>query len=181
MNYLVISDIHGSFYYVTLALEKFEREEFDKIIILGDQLYHGPRNPLPEDYSPFRVAERLNKHAHQIIAIRGNCDSEVDEMVLGYEIMSTMKEIITEKLHLILHHGHHELPSDLIEKTKKYAILSGHTHIPTAFQKENVFYCNPGSVSLPKNDYPSSYGILTDKDFKVFNIITDEQILEVSF
>jgi len=181
MNYLVISDMHGSFSSVTLALAKFENGEYEKIIVLGDQLYHGPRNPLPKDYNPFKVAETLNKRAHQIIAIRGNCDSEVDEMVLGYEIMTTMKEVVTKDLHLLLHHGHHELTQDLTDTTKKYVVLSGHTHIPTAFQKENVFYCNPGSISLPKEGYPHSYGALTDKGFTVYDLTTDELIMEVSF
>lgn len=88
MKLFIISDIHSSLYYLKKVMEIFEKENYDKLVILGDELYHGPRNPLPKDYSPKEVIEILNKYKDKIIAVRGNCDSEVDQMVLSYPIMS---------------------------------------------------------------------------------------------
>ena len=181
MNYLVISDIHGSLNYTNFILEKLNTNQFEHIIILGDQLYHGPRNPLPKEYSPLKVAEILQKFRDKITAIRGNCDSEVDEMVLGYSIMETTKEIEVEGLTIILNHGHHKIAQDMTDFNKKYLVLSGHTHVPTAHNTGNIYYCNPGSISLPKENYPNSYGILTNKSFRVLDLITDEEIMKIEF
>ena len=106
MKLFFISDIHGSLYYLQKALENFEKEAADYICILGDELYHGARNPLPQEYNTLKTAELLNQYAKKIIAVRGNCDSEVDEMVLDYPMMATYTSVLCNNRRLFLSHGH---------------------------------------------------------------------------
>ena len=106
MKLFIISDIHGSLYYLKKVIEIFGKENYDKLVILGDELYHGPRNPLPKDYSPKEVIEILNKYKDKIIAVRGNCDNEVDQMVLSYPIMSDYSMIYLGNKRVFLTHGH---------------------------------------------------------------------------
>ncbi|HOV27642.1 MAG TPA: phosphodiesterase [Pseudobacteroides sp.] len=171
MKILLISDIHGSLFYAKKAMEAFEKENAQFIAVLGDELYHGARNPLPVDYNPKGVAELLNGYSDKIIAVRGNCDSEVDEMVLDYPIMSTYSTILYGTRRIFLTHGHIYNESNLPKLLKGDVFIYGHTHIPKADCINGIYVVNPGSVSMPKEGNPNSYGIISEnsvtiKDFE---------------
>jgi len=167
MKLFFISDIHGSLFYLKKSLEEFKKEKADYIIILGDQLYHGARNPLPIDYNPKEVAQLLNEFSDRIIAVRGNCDSEVDEMVLEFPIMSTYSTILYNGRRLFLTHGHIYNENNLPKLKEGDAIIYGHTHIPKLEKKGNTYIINPGSITFPKENNPNSYGILENNTFKI--------------
>lgn len=180
MTILTISDIHGSFHYLEKALGIFHKEKPDLILILGDELYHGPRNPLPKDYNPKLVAETLNKYKDKIIAVRGNCDSEVDQMVLDYPITSDLSTIFWNDRKIIATHGHIYNEDKLPPLSSNDILIYGHTHLPVAKKEKDIFILNPGSISLPKGGNPNSYGIFKDNSFKVISF--DGDILkDISF
>lgn len=180
MTILTISDIHGSHHYLEGVLEVFHRENADLILILGDELYHGPRNPLPEGYNPKLVAETLNKYKDKIIAVRGNCDSEVDQMVLDYPITSDLSTILWEGRRIIATHGHIYNEEKLPPMGSGDILIYGHTHLPVAKKEGDIFILNPGSISLPKGGHPNSYGILRENSFKVISL-EGEIVKEISF
>ncbi|MGB6129398.1 MAG: phosphodiesterase [Psychrilyobacter sp.] len=165
MKIFVMSDIHGSIYYLEKALECFEKEEADYILILGDILYHGPRNPLPKDYNPKLVAEKLNLYKDKIIALRGNCDSEVDQMLLDFPIMSDFTNLFLGDKRIFASHGH-LFTENKLPISKGDILISGHTHLPLA-KKKDIYIFNPGSITLPKEENPHSYGILTSSSWKI--------------
>ncbi|MCR3760861.1 phosphodiesterase [Clostridium felsineum] len=167
MKIFFMSDIHGSLNYLQKALNRFNAEKADFIVILGDELYHGARNPLPLGYNPKDVAELLNTYSEKIIAIRGNCDSEVDEMVLTYPIMSTYSTILYNDKRLFLTHGHVYNEDNLPKLRDGDIFLYGHTHVPVAKKKNNIYIINPGSISIPKEDSPNSYAVLCDNLFEI--------------
>jgi putative phosphoesterase len=168
MKIMFISDIHGSYTWVKRAMDIYQKEGFDKLIILGDILYHGPRNPLPEGYNCQKVAHLLNTYKDDIIAVRGNCDAEVDQMVLSFDIKETYKEIDIEGHHFFLTHGHH-YNEDRMPPLKNNSILAyGHFHKPIAKKERDIYIINPSSISLPKEGI-NSYGIYENDSF----IITD--------
>lgn len=167
MKLFFISDIHGSVYYLSKAMERFEKEKADHIIILGDHLYHGARNPLPKDYNPKGVIEILNNVANKIIAVRGNCDSEVDQMVLNFPIMGTYSTILYANRRLFLTHGHIYNEDNIPKLKNEDVFIYGHTHIPIAVKKDNIYIINPGSITLPKDNSPHSYAILENNIFKI--------------
>ena len=141
------SDLHGSYYWTQKVIDRFKDERADYLVLLGDLLYHGPRNPLPKEYNPQKVIELLNQIKHQIIAIRGNCDSEVDQMIT---------------------HGHLYSENKLSQFLQKGdALVFGHIHIPILKEKEGIYYLNPGSATLPKENHPQTYAILEDNHFEV--------------
>lgn len=181
MNYFVISDIHGSRYYLSLALEQYQKEHYDGILLLGDALYHGPRNPLPQDYDTTFVYTKLNELKDQITAIRGNCDSEVDQMVINYPMMDTIKELPLGSRTVYLTHGHVYTPTNHPDIQKGDCLLTGHTHIPTADFIDERYYLNPGSTSLPKGGFAPSYGILNEEGFKVMSLLDQSIIKEIVF
>ena len=168
MKYFIASDIHGSAYFCDLLVKAFENSNADKLVLLGDVLYHGPRNDLPKDYAPKKVIEMLNPLAQKIIAIRGNCDAEVDQMVLNFDVLQTYKKLDD----FYLTHGHH---IDEIDIKKGSIVLCGHTHIPTVEERENYTYLNVGSVSIPKENSAHSYVIFEDNVFSFFNLLTGEK------
>lgn len=160
MKYLVASDIHGSLYYANKIIEKFKEENCDKIILLGDLYYHGPRNPLPKDYNPMEVAKLFNSYKAVLEVIKGNCDAEVDEMISEFSFNNhIIKEIGKKRVYFT--HGHHQnidnIPSDVD------ILIYGHFH--TGFIKEhnNVICVNSGSVALPKNGTNNSYLVVSEK------------------
>lgn len=175
MKLFFISDIHGSAYYTRKALENFKKEEADYIVILGDELYHGARNPLTTEYDTKEVTQLLNEFADKIIAVRGNCDSEVDEMVLNYPMMATYSIVLYNGRRLFLTHGHIYGEDNLPKLNKGDVFIYGHTHIPKAEKKGDIFIINPGSITFPKENYPNSYGILEDNTFKIKDL--DQNIL----
>lgn len=168
MKLMFASDIHGSAYWAKKVLERFEEEQADYLVLLGDLLYHGPRNPLPQDYNPQVFIKLLNSIKHQIIAIRGNCDSEVDQMVLEFPITADYNVIPLKNRKLMASHGHlyndQQIPSSLIEGD---IFIFGHIHVPILKQQDGVYILNPGSTTLPKENHPNSYGILNHDQFKV--------------
>jgi len=167
MKIFFMSDIHGSLYYTKLALDNFVKEKADYIVILGDELYHGARNPLPLEYKPKEVADLLNGFADKIIAVRGNCDSEVDEMVLEFPMMTTYSMILYNNKRLFLTHGHVYNEDNLPKLRKGDVFIYGHTHIPKAEKNGDIFILNPGSITFPKGNFPNSYGVLEDNTFKL--------------
>lgn len=167
MKLFFISDIHGSLHYLNRALENFRSEEADYIVILGDELYHGARNPLPAGYSPKEVAEVLNGLADRIIAVRGNCDSEVDGMVLDFPMMAAYSTILYNGRRLFLTHGHIYNENNLPRLRAGDVFIYGHTHIPVAEKKGDIVVINPGSITLPKENNPNSYGVLQGNTFSI--------------
>lgn len=167
MKIFFIADIHGSFHYLKKALEKFEQENADYIAILGDELYHGARNPLPVEYNPKEAAPLLNKYADKIIAVRGNCDSEVDQMVLDFPMMAPYSVILYKNRRIFLTHGHLYNEDNLPKLKAGDIFIYGHTHVPKAEKNGDIFIINPGSITFPKEGSVNSYGVLEDDVFKI--------------
>jgi len=170
MKLFFVSDIHGSLYYAKKAVELFEKEKADYIVLLGDVLYHGPRNPLPKDYNPQEVAELMNSYKDKIIAVRGNCDSEVDQMVIDYPMMSDSSTLFYEGRRIFATHGHIFNKTNMPYLSKGDIFIHGHFHLPMAERLEEVYYLNPGSISLPKMENPNSYAVLEGNLFEIKDI-----------
>ena len=169
MRLLILSDIHGSAPAARLALDQFRQRHADYLVLLGDILYHGPRNPLPEGYDPAMVIELFAPISHRIMAVRGNCDSDVDAMALPFPLASDFLWFLHEGLRMCVTHGHTYSPQNLPPLDEGDVLLSGHTHIPTATTTNaGVYLCNPGSPSLPKDGHPASYGWFEHGTFSVF-------------
>ena len=160
MKLLIASDIHGSARFAELFLEAVRREQPDRILLLGDLLYHGPRNALPDDYDTKRTMEILNSLKDRIVAVRGNCDSEVDQMVLDFPIMNRYEMLEADGLRLFATHGHGYNPLNPPPFVEMDVLLNGHTHVPALEQYEEYLYVNPGSVSIPKGGSDHSYAVL---------------------
>ncbi len=172
MRYLVVSDIHGSYDSALQIKRLFEEEKCDKIICLGDVLYHGPRNDLPESYNPKKVIPILNDLADKIICVKGNCDAEVDQMVLKFKIHDDYNLDFNGKYYYLVH-GHHLKFSEEDLVPKGATVLYGHYHIPSIKEFDGVAYVNVGSITLPKENSPRSYGIL-DENGIVLKSLTGE-------
>lgn len=166
MKYMIASDIHGSAYYCARMLEAYEREKPGKFILLGDILYHGPRNDLPKDYAPKKVIAMLNPLKDQIFCVRGNCDTEVDQMVLDFPILADYGILAIEDTLVYITHGHNYNMQTPPPLQKGDILLHGHTHVPAwiPFGNDNI-YLNPGSVSIPKENSAHSYMTLEDGVF----------------
>lgn len=160
MKMMIASDIHGSAFYCRQLLEAFKREQADKLLLLGDLLYHGPRNPLPEEYDPKAVAAMLNAHKQFILCVRGNCDGEVDQMMLEFPILADYCILAVEKRMIFATHGHHFHEKQLPQLQQGDVLLHGHTHIPALEDRGAYIYANPGSVTLPKEESIRGYLIL---------------------
>lgn len=177
MKIFIISDIHGSEYYLREVMKRYDIEDPDHFIILGDILYHGPRNPLPKGYNPAGVIDLLNEYSHNIIAVRGNCDSEVDEMVLDFPIMSTYSTLLYNDKRILLTHGHIYNENNKLATKVGDVVMSGHTHVLRIKDIDGVLYLNPGSISIPKENNPHTYAILENNHFIIKdlegNIIDD--------
>ena len=159
MKYIIASDIHGDAVCCRALLDAAQNEGADKILLLGDILYHGPRNDLPDGYAPKQVIELLNANAHKIVCVRGNCDAEVDQMVLSFPIMADLESIYDEQSDktLVLSHGHVYSPDNLPTVNGDFIFFSGHTHVLDASVHGGTLCVNPGSISLPKQENPKSY------------------------
>ncbi|MBR2889499.1 MAG: phosphodiesterase [Oscillospiraceae bacterium] len=151
MKFLIASDIHGSAFWCGKLMEVLEQEQPDKLILLGDMLYHGPRNDLPRDYCPKQVIPMLSAHRDKILAVRGNCEAEVDQMVLPFPCMADYALVQAEGLTLYLTHGHHHSPDNLPPLEPGSVFLSGHTHVKLDDVRNGIRCLNPGSVSIPKD------------------------------
>ncbi len=160
MKWLIASDIHGSAYYCEKLLAAFEREKADMLLILGDVLYHGPRNDLPKEYAPKRVIELLNNIKDKIMCVRGNCDTEVDQMVLEFPVLADYGIITVGDRMIYATHGHKYGPDKLPPLQKGDVLLFGHIHVPKCYEENGITILNPGSVSIPKENSEHSYMIL---------------------
>lgn len=168
MKFLVLTDIHGSSKFLKLAIDKFNELECEKILLLGDILYHGPRNDLPLEYNPKEVISILNSYKEKILCVKGNCDAEVDEMVLEFPLYPTiMLNVNGVKLELI--HGH-----NLEECSGEGYVLHGHTHINSVDEK----VINIGSLSIPKDDH-HTYVVIDGNMLTAYDLLTDKVIMSV--
>ena len=158
MKWMIASDLHGSAYYCRKMLEAFEREGADRLFLLGDLLYHGPRNDLPREYAPKEVIPLLNGKKEKLFCVRGNCDAEVDQMVLDFPVLADYAVLPVGQRLIYATHGHIYHVKNLPPLAPGDVLLHGHTHVPawTEFGQGNL-YLNPGSVSIPKEDSPHSY------------------------
>ena len=158
MKWMIASDLHGSAYYCSKMLEAFEREGADRLFLLGDLLYHGPRNDLPREYAPKEVIPLLNGKKEKLLCVRGNCDAEVDQMVLEFPVLADYAVLPVGQRLIYATHGHIYHVKNLPPLAPGDALLHGHTHVPawTEFGQGNL-YLNPGSVSIPKENSPHSY------------------------
>lgn len=158
MKWMIASDLHGSAYYCRKMLEAFEREGADRLFLLGDLLYHGPRNDLPREYAPKEVIPLLNGKKEKLLCVRGNCDAEVDQMVLEFPVLADYAVLPVGRRLIYATHGHIYHVKNLPPLAPGDVLLHGHTHVPawTEFGQRNL-YLNPGSVSIPKENSPHSY------------------------
>ena len=176
MKLMFASDIHGSLPATERVLSLFAQSGAQWLVILGDVLNHGPRNALPEGYAPAQVAEKLNHFASRIIAVRGNCDSEVDQMLLQFPITAPWQQVLMENSRLFLTHGHLFGPDNLPSLAAGDVLVYGHTHIPVAEKRGAFYHFNPGSVSIPKGGNPASYGMYEDWTLSVI-ALNDQQVI----
>lgn len=163
MKIMLASDIHGSAFYCGKLVRRFEAEKCSRLVLLGDILYHGPRNSLPEGYDPQKTAEILNGISDKIVCVRGNCDSEVDQMMLKFPVLSGYGILCVGERVIFLSHGHN-IPENLAGAD---VLASGHTHIPLCEKTDSgkPVHINPGSVSIPKEASAHSYMTFDGKEF----------------
>ncbi len=166
MKLLIASDIHGSAFWCGKLMALAEREQPDRLVLLGDLLYHGPRNDLPRDYAPKQVIPMLSRYREKIIAVRGNCEAEVDQMVLPFPCMADYSQLVVDGQTLFFTHGHLFSPDHLPPLPEKAVFLYGHTHVKLDETVNGIRCLNPGSVSIPK-DGSHSCLIYENGDFSV--------------
>ena len=157
MKLMIASDLHGSAWGCGALMTAMEREAADRLLLLGDLLYHGPRNALPRDYDPPRVAELLNAAADRLLCVRGNCDADVDQMVLQFPILAEYAVLELDGKILYAAHGHNACADALPPLRPGTLFLQGHTHVPMCEVRGGILCLNPGSVSIPKDGSPNSY------------------------
>ena len=165
MKWMIASDIHGSAYYCSRLIEAYKTEQAERLLLLGDVLYHGPRNDLPRDYAPKKVIEMLNAMKDDIFAVRGNCESEVDQMVLQFPVLAEYALIPAGDSLIYAVHGPNYNEKNLPPLHKGDILLNGHTHVPKCVEHDDYVYMNPGSVSIPKEDSHHGYMIFEDNVF----------------
>ena len=165
MKWMIASDIHGSAYYCEKLLEAYKSEQADRLLLLGDILYHGPRNDLPRDYAPKKVIEMLNERKQDILCVRGNCDTEVDQMVLQFPVLADYAVLTAGTRLIYVTHGHVYNNAKLPPIQPGDILLHGHTHIPACEELDTHTYLNPGSVSIPKENSPHSYMTFDGNEF----------------
>lgn len=171
MRLIVASDIHGSAFYCRELLEALKREKADKLVLLGDILYHGPRNDLPKEYAPREVIAMLNEQKDKLLCVRGNCDTEVDQMVLEFPILADYAILYAGNRMIYATHGHVYNMSSLPPLQAGDILLHGHTHVPAWVEfGEDNWYWNPGSVSIPKEGSTNGYMVLEDTQVEWKNL-----------
>ena len=166
---MIASDIHGSAYYCKKMLEAFDREQAERLLLLGDILYHGPRNNLPKEYDPKEVIKMLNERKNRIFCVRGNCDTEVDQMVLEFPVMADYCILSIDGKTLYATHGHVYNQNNLPPLCEGDILIHGHTHVLKAEQMEGYILLNPGSVSIPKEGNPPTYAVLENGVFSIMD------------
>ena len=178
MKLLIASDIHGSAHYCGMLLEKFKAEKADKLLLLGDILYHGLRNETPEGYDPREIIKMLNQMKDKIICVRGNCDAEIYEMVLDFPALADYAAVPVGNRIMYASHGHIYNEEHLPSLCDGDILLNGHTHIPKVTVHEHYIYINSGSVSVPKDNTPHSYIVFENDRFIWKNLKTDEAFMK---
>ena len=178
MKLMIASDLHGSAYYTRLLLTAMDREQPDRLLLLGDLLYHGPRNDLPREYAPKQVIELLNARKSQILCVRGNCEAEVDQMVLEFPVLSEFGVVFADGLTIYMLHGHKNLdipvmPGDIL--------LCGHTHVPAVRKDGEHYDVNPGSVSIPKEGSCHGYMILENRQLHHVSLEGENTLPDFTF
>ena len=171
MKILIASDLHGSAYWCRRLMEEIEKEQPDRIVLLGDLLYHGPRNDLPREYAPKQVIPMLSSLKEKILAVRGNCEAEVDQMVLPFPCLADFSQLYVDGRLMHLTHGHHQNPDNLPPLPEGSIFLYGHTHVKFDKIVNGIRCLNPGSVSIPK-DGSHSYLIYENGEFS-FKILEE--------
>ena len=174
MKLLILSDIHGSYYYAKKILEITQKENPDKIALLGDLYYHGPRNPFPTEYNPMKVSEILNSLKENLMCVKGNCDAEVDEMISDFKLEENLK-LNVNGYKIFLTHGH-KYNMDKLPQEEFDIMMYGHFHVGFIKKQNGKIFANPGSISLPKNDSKNSYLVLQDNNLVLKDI--DGNVLE---
>lgn len=167
MKLMIASDLHGSAYYCRKMAELFEAEGASRLILLGDLLYHGPRNDLPREYDPRQVTQILNDMKDRLLCVRGNCDAEVDQMVLEFPILADYMILYLEGRMVFVTHGHLYNTENPPLIGKGDILLHGHTHVQVAEDTGSFVYLNPGSLALPKDGTKNSYMIYEDGVFTI--------------
>lgn len=167
MKYLFASDIHGSAYYCRKLLDAFREEQAERLVLLGDLLYHGPRNDLPREYAPKEAIALLNEHKNKIYAVRGNCEAEVDQMVLEFPVMADYCILSVDGRTFYATHGHIYNQDNLPPLQEGDILIHGHTHVLKAQQMDGYILLNPGSVSIPKEGNPATYAVLENSIFTI--------------
>lgn len=169
MKYFILSDIHGSKTRLEKALNLYEEMKCDMLIILGDILNYGPRNMIPEGIDAKGIVELLNQKADNIIAVRGNCDSEVDQMLLNFPIMQTYMLLVDNGRKILLTHGHiynkEEMPQGKFD-----AFFYGHTHIWELERTEKAVVCNTGSITFPKEKNMPTFATYENETITIYNL-----------
>ncbi len=172
MLFMIASDIHGSNYYAKMLIDRFNGMKADKLILLGDILYHGPRNDLPKDYAPKKVAALLNEYADRILTVRGNCEAEADQLLLDFPALGDYACFWMDGVTIYAAHGHHAGENNPPPIGSNEILLCGHTHVPKCAEHEGFVYMNPGSVSIPKEGSAHSFMTYENGVFKWFDLET---------
>ena len=183
MKYLVISDIHGDIKSLKQALLIGEQNEVrNAVLCLGDILYHGPRNDVPSDYAPKKVMEVLNGMKEKLICVQGNCDSEVDQMVLNFPILNEVNQFYLGNRKVLMCHGHVMDDKYFAALKKGDIFIFGHIHVPRCWNVWRVCYMlNPGSTTIPKKDSVKSVGILDEEHFELIDLFADQVLDSIIF
>lgn len=179
MKLIIASDIHGSALYCEKLISRFSIENADRMLLLGDLLYHGPRNDLPDGYAPKKVIPMLNELKTQLLCVRGNCEAEVDQMVLDFPVLADYALLELEARTVSASHGHHHSFDNLPPLTPGSIFAQGHTHVPKCIEQNGILCINPGSVSIPKEASPRGY-ILLDSGKLVWKTLDGECYMEHS-
>lgn len=168
------SDIHGSALWCEKMLAVYEREKPEKLCLLGDILYHGPRNDLPEGHAPKEVIKLLNPLKNKVICVRGNCDTEVDQMVLEFPVLADYALVYADGFEMFLTHGHRYCPQNLPTIPEGAVMICGHTHVPKAEIVGGVHCLNCGSAALPKENTPHCCAVYEDGVFRWLDLCGGE-------
>lgn len=167
MKYMFASDVHGSAYFCRKMLEAYREEGAERLVLLGDLLYHGPRNALPKEYAPKEVIAMLNDKKDEIYTVRGNCEAEVDQMVLEFPVLADYCVLVIEGKTFFATHGHVYNTDHLPPLKKGDILIHGHTHVLKAENMGDYIWLNPGSVSIPKEGNPHTYAVLENGLFEI--------------
>lgn len=182
MKLLIGSDIHGDYQAAERLINAYRHHQCDYLICLGDLLNHGPRNAIPKHYDPQAVAELLNDYRYELLVVRGNCDSEVDQMLCNFPMLSDYQQLLTDQRRIFLTHGHIYRPDNLPPLKPGALFVSGHTHLPVASCAEDGIYrLNPGSVAIPRGDWPPSYALVDDSGMQVCHLVEHCVLIDCKF